>query len=202
MPDDTWPDTIWPDAAARLLIDRHPLAWLVSRRFNASPLPLLAKCDEQGQLVALFGHCARSNALLDDFADDPRGLVLFNGPAGYISPRYVSRTDWAPTWNFAALRIEVDVELVPAETADAIERLLDHLEGPLPARWSTAQLGARHDQLLARVVAFRAHVRRFDPRFKLGQDESEAEFRDICARSPDPQLVEWMQAFARGELPD
>lgn len=72
---------------------------MVSRRFNASPLPLLAECDDHGSIVALFGHCARSNPLCEDFADDPAGLVLFNGPAGYISPALVDEADWAPAWN-------------------------------------------------------------------------------------------------------
>jgi transcriptional regulator len=85
-------------AAARRLIGEYPLAWLVSRRFNASPLPLLAEVDDQGSITALFGHCASSNPLCADFAEDAAGLVLFNGPAGYISPRLVSERDWAPTW--------------------------------------------------------------------------------------------------------
>ncbi|MFC4257255.1 FMN-binding negative transcriptional regulator [Altererythrobacter xixiisoli] len=187
--------------AATLLIDRHPLAWLVSRRFHASPLPLLAERDEHGRLQALFGHCARSNPLVEDFASDSKGLALFNGPSSYISPRYVSRTDWAPTWNFAALRVGVEVEFVPAETGDAVQRLLAHLERQSPGHWSTAQLGDRYHQMLSHIIAFRAHVRQLDPRFKLGQDERPEEFREICDHSPDPQLVEWMQAFAAGRLP-
>lgn len=93
------------------------------------------------------------------------------------------------------------MEFVPAETPDAVEQLLAHLERQSPGHWSTAQLGARYDQLLSRIVAFRAHVRQMDPRFKLGQDEAPDEFREICSHSPDPHMVEWMQAFAAGRLP-
>ncbi len=183
------------------LIARYPLAWLVTRNFRASPLPLLAEFDDDGQVVALVGHCARANPLVADFSADPSGLILFSGPAGYMSPRYVSRSDWAPTWNFAVLRVDVDVEFVPDETASAVERLLDHLEGVLPQRWSTADLGARYDQLLSRIVAFRAHVRHLDSRFKLGQDEEPALLRDMIEHVPDPNLVEWMKAFAEGRAP-
>ncbi|MGE4429472.1 MAG: FMN-binding negative transcriptional regulator [Sphingobium sp.] len=187
--------------AATVLIARHPLAWVVSRGFRASSLPLIAERDDGGRIVALLGHCARANPLVADFTADSSGLVLFTGPAGYISPRHVSRSDWAPTWNFAALRVEVDIEFIPDETAAAVERLLDHMEGLLPQRWSSEALGGRRDQLLSRIIAFRAHVRHLDPRFKLGQDESPADFRDMLDRVPDPALVEWMRAFAEGRSP-
>jgi transcriptional regulator len=183
-------------AAARRLIGEYPLAWVVSRRFNASPLPLLAEVDDQGAIVALFGHCARSNPLCADFVDDAGGLVLFNGPAGYISPRLVSERDWAPTWNYAVLRFTVEVEFVPDETRSSVERLLSRLEGDGPDRWTTAELGARYERLLERVVAFRAHVRSFAPTFKLGQDERGDLFGEITSRHSNTALVEWMEDFA------
>ncbi|MFA7595223.1 MAG: FMN-binding negative transcriptional regulator [Novosphingobium sp.] len=187
--------------AATALIARYPLAWLVTRSFRASLLPLIAEFDEEGQVAVLIGHCAAANPLVADFAADPSGLALFTGPAGYMSPRYVSRSDWAPTWNFAALRVEVDVEFVPQETASSVERLLDHMEGLLPRRWSTRELGPRYDQLLSRIVAFRAYVRRLEPLFKLGQDEDPAVFGEMLEHMPDPKLAEWMAAFAEGRSP-
>lgn len=187
--------------AAVALIARHPLAWVVSRDFDASALPLLAERDAGGDIVALVGHCARSNPLVAGFARDPAGLVLFNGPAGYVSTRYVSNPDWAPTWNFAVLRLRVDIEWLPDETAAFVDRLLDHLEGRLPDRWSTAELGARRDQMLARIVGFRAHVRAIAPQFKLGQDEGRATFAEILGHLPDPDLIAWMEAFAEGSAP-
>jgi len=182
-------------AAAKRLIATYPLAWLVSRRFSASPLPLLAECDEQGAIVALFGHCARSNPLCADFAEDAGGLVLFNGPAGYISPRLVSEPDWAPTWNYAVLRFTVEIEFVPDETRGAVERLLSHLEGDGAERWSTGALGSRYERLLERIVGFRAHVRSFAPTFKLGQDEREDLFQEITTGHSNAALVEWMRSF-------
>jgi transcriptional regulator len=183
-------------AAARRLVAEYPLAWLVSRRFNSSPLPLLAEVDDQGAIVALFGHCARSNPLCADFAEDAGGLVLFNGPAGYISPKLVSEPDWAPTWNYAVLRFTVEVEFVPDETRSSVERLLSHLEGDAPERWTTAELGARYERLLERIVAFRAQVRSCTPTFKLGQDERDDLFEEITAHHPNKALVEWMRDFA------
>jgi len=174
---------------ARLVAD-YPLAWLVSRDFNASPLPLIGETNEAGEIVALFGHCPRRNPIVADFRADPRGLILFNGPEGYVSPGLISKPDWAPTWNFAVLRFQVDVEFVADETRDAIERLAAKMEG---GNWSTDRVGPRYEQLLTHVIGFRAHVRSSEHRFKLGQDESAAGFAEIVAGHPDRVLAEWME---------
>lgn len=188
------------EAAARL-IDRYPLAWVVSRDFSASVLPLLAERDADGQIVSIIGHCSRRNPLVEDFARDPAGLILFNGPAGFVSTRYVANPDWAPTWNFAVLRFTADVEFLPDQTEPFVQRLLDHMEGQFPGRWSTDELGDRYGDLLSRIIGFRATVRETKPHFKLGQDEGRATFDDIVANLPDRDLADWMDAFARGEVP-
>lgn len=180
--------------AARLIAS-YPLGWLVSRDFNASPLPLLAEQGEDGRIISLFGHCARRNPLCDDFRKDSSGLVLFQGPAGYISPRHVSNRDWAPTWNYAVLRFTVRVEMLPSEASSAVERLLNRLEADYPGHWSTAELGERYVQMLDQIVAFRAHVESFAPTFKLGQDETDQTFAEIVDRHPDAILADWMRYF-------
>ena len=190
----TWLHDPRDPADARRLIADYPLAWLVSRDFHASPLPLIAETDDRGVVVALFGHCARRNPIVADFTADPRGLILFNGPAGYVPTRLLSKPDWAPTWNYAVLRFTVDIEFVEGETRDAIEQLVGRLED---GAWSTASLGERYDRMLDQIVAFRAHVRSAEHSFKLGQDESAQGFGEIVAGHADPALVKWMKGQAR-----
>lgn len=172
------------------LIADYPLAWLVSGAFHASPLPLLAERDASGAVVALLGHCAQRNPLVGDFRADPRGLILFNGPSGYVPTSLLSKTDWAPTWNYAVLRFTVEVEFVGAETRDAIEQLVAKMEGGV---WSTASLGPRYDAMLDQIIAFRAHVRSAEHSFKLGQDESAQSFAEIVAGHGDRTLAKWME---------
>ncbi|KTE05348.1 FMN-binding negative transcriptional regulator [Sphingopyxis sp. H115] len=185
-----------PRSAADIvqLVADYPLAWLVSRDFHASPLPLLAETDDSGAIVALLGHCARRNPLVADFTADPRGLVLFNGPAGYVPTSLLSKPDWAPTWNYAVLRFTVEIEFVEDETRDAIERLVDKMED---GAWSTARLGARYDKMLDQIIAFRAHVRSAEHSFKLGQDESPRGFTEIVAGHSDRTLAAWMEGQAK-----
>ena len=177
-------------ADIRQLIADYPLGWIISGMFHASPLPLIAETDDEGAVVALFGHCALRNAIVADFRANPHGLILFNGPAGYVPTSLLSKPDWAPTWNYAVLRFTVEVEFVGEETRDAIERLVAKMEG---GAWSTASLGPRYEAMLNQIIAFRAHVRSAEHSFKLGQDESAEGFAEIVAGHNDRTLAKWME---------
>lgn len=183
------------DAAdIRQLIAAYPLAWVISGAFHASPLPLIAETADDGSVISLFGHCALRNMLVGDFRENPRGLILFNGPSGYVPTALLSKPDWAPTWNYAVLRFTVEVEFVGDETRDAIERLVAKMEG---GAWSTASLGPRYDAMLYQIIAFRAHVRSAEHSFKLGQDENAQGFAEIIAGHRDRTLAKWMKGQAR-----
>ena len=176
------------------LVAAYPLAWVVTRQFNASPLPLIAEHDEAGEIVSLIGHCGKRNLIVEDLRADPAALILFNGPSGYISNRMVSEPNWGPTWNYAAVRFHCDVEFVENETETALDRLLDHVERDYDDRWHVDQLGDRYAAMLAQIIAFRAHVVSVHPTFKLGQDERPEIFREIVDRIEDDALAAAMQA--------
>lgn len=181
-------------ADVRQLIAEYPLAWLISGEFRASPLPLIAETDDSGAVVALFGHCALRNPLVAGFRANPRGLILFDGPSGYVPTKLLSKPDWAPTWNYAVLRFTVEVEFVGEETRYAIEQLVSKMEG---GDWSTESLGPRYETMLDQIIAFRAHVRSAEHSFKLGQDESPQGFAEILAGHPDRTLAKWMEGQAK-----
>lgn len=170
------------------LVAEHPLAWVVSRDFQATPLPLLAETDPAGAVVSLFGHFARRNPQVAALEADPQALILFQGPQGYISPRLVSNATWAPTWNYAVVRFEVTIVFVPDETDAAVRRLAAHLERGRRNPWQVEELGKRYGQLQPHIIAFRAQVRAVRATFKLGQDEDPRTFDEIVAGFADAPL--------------
>jgi transcriptional regulator len=185
------------------LIAGHPLAWLVSAaagRFEATPLPMLAETGPDGSLVSLFGHCSRFNAQVADLRANPSALLLFTGPQAYMSPEPVRQPRWVPTWNFAVAAIAVDVTFVDDETLASIDQLTNAMEADRAKPWTLADAGERVAALLPRIIAFRAHVRAVDARFKLGQEESAATLSDLLAALPDGQLAEWMRRMNADRL--
>ena len=183
------------------LIDEYPLAWVVSAGdagFGATPLPLLAETSDAGRIVALFGHFALANPQVALLQKSSHAKILFMGPHGYISPEPVSKPGWAPTWNYATAQFEVDIEFRPQENDQALARLVARMERDRRVPWQIANMGARYDTLVRRIVAFRAHVRASQGRFKLGQDESPQTLAELLEHLDDAALVRWMKDFNSG----
>lgn len=187
--------------AVRRLMAEYPLAWVMPQSadaaLTASLLPLVPVYDDEGAPVELIGHLARSNPLAAALHDDPHALILFSGPQGYVSPEYVGRRDWAPTWAYAQLRIQAEVVFVPQDTGMTLDVLIDAMERDRAQPWSTAEMGARYDRLLPAIIGFRARVLGWSGRFKLGQDEKPADRAAIIAQHPDRTLAHWIERLNR-----
>lgn len=180
------------------LVDDYPLAWVVSHAapdFAATPLPLLAETDVEGKIVSLLGHYALRNPQVEMLKRASRALVLFSGPHGYISPQLVSKCGWAPTWNYAVAKVQVDIEFVPGENLSALQKLVEKMEGRQPGAWTVDRVGQRLDGMLGHIIAFRAHVRSIEGRFKLGQDETPETLSELLTRLDHAELKMWMSDF-------
>jgi transcriptional regulator len=193
----------------RLLVE-HPFAWVVSHaagEFAATPLPLRPVVDGHGAITEVLGHFARRNPHVELLRRAPRALLLFMGPHGYVSSSWLADRTRAPTWNYATAQFVVDVEFTddPAATGAILRDLIEAMEQGRPQAWSADDMGARYDRLLGGIVAFRARVVEQRVKFKLGQDERDAEYADITralTAAGGGELLEWMQhcnATRRGD---
>lgn len=184
----------------RLVLD-HPFAWFVTAQdgaFAATPLPLRPVLDAHGRFDVLLGHFARSNPHVELVRRVPRALLLFQGPHGYVSSSWFTDRTRTPTWNYAVAQFVVDVELVEDEagTAHVLRDLVGAMEQGRPQAWSIEEMGGRYGQLARGIVAFRARIVERRVKFKLGQDERDAEYADITRAldaAGDRELLEWMQ---------
>jgi transcriptional regulator len=180
------------------LIEEYPLAWVVSvggSGFGASALPLLAEPDPDGRIASLLGHFALSNPHVAMLSAAPQATILFMGPQGYVSPELVSRPGWAPTWNYATAQFNVEIEWLPQQNAQALDKLVQRMERDRREPWAISRMGSRYDVMVKKIVAFRAHVRSARGRFKLGQDESPQTRREILERLDNADLLRWMTEF-------
>lgn len=183
------------------LIARFPLAQLVSNGPDgllATPLPLLLQRDEDGTSW-LLGHFARANPQVAALRDAPEALAIFVGPHGYISPSWLHDRTQAPTWNFATahLRLRLRFDDSIAAARHAVETLTASMERGRDGSWSPAELGARYENMLSAIVAFRADVLSIEAKFKLGQNERSDVLADILAAIDDnapESLAAWMRA--------
>lgn len=189
------------DAAdVRALIEGYPLAWVCgggAGALEASLLPLIGVYDGEDRLIELIGHLMRSNPLHHALHENPRATLLFSGPDAYVSPEHAGRRDWAPTWNYAQVKVAAEITFDEALTEYSLKVLIDAMEARRPAPWGVEELGPRYGRMLTRIIGFRARVTGLSGRFKLGQDEDDATLRAILGALPDAESVAWMKRFNR-----
>lgn len=191
------------DAAdVQALIAEYPLALVAARgcEDDGSLLPLIGVYDRGGKLTELIGHLSRSNPLHGALAADPRAVITFQGPQGYISPEHAGRRDWGPTWNYVQLTIRGEITFEPEQTGEALDVLLEAVEGQRAAPWRSAELGARYDGMLSRIIGFQVRVDTVRGKFKLGQDEDLPTLHAILDTVPNPELQRWMRRLNAARL--
>ncbi|MEG3179306.1 FMN-binding negative transcriptional regulator [Sphingomonas sp. LT1P40] len=193
-------------ADVRALIEDYPLAWVCggdtskpgAGALEASLLPLIGVFDDDGRLVELIGHLMRSNPLYHALSAEGRTTILFNGPQGYVSPEHANRRDWAPTWNYAQVKLDGEIAFDDTLTEMSLRMLIDAMEAGRPQPWDVDELGDRYRAMLTRIIGFRVVVTGLSGKFKLGQDEDAVTLHAILDALPDDAMAEWMRRFNAG----
>lgn len=191
------------DADVRALIDEYRLAWVCggdAGAVEASLLPLVGVYDADGRLIELIGHLMRSNPLHAALVADSHATILFKGPDAYVSPEHAGLRNWAPTWNYAQVKIAADIEFDESLTEMSLQVLIDAMEAGRAEPWQIDELGARYPSMLGAIIGFRATVRDLKGTFKLGQDEAPATLSSILDALPAPDMAAWMKRFNTGRF--
>lgn len=178
------------------LVRRHPFALVVSAAGRAAPVgthlpvsfPQGGEVPDSWADVTLLGHLARVNPQWRDFVVNPHLLMVFSGPDGYVSPSAYGHTPAVPTWNYAAVHLTGEVELIEdaATTLDVVEQTVLAMESQRDPSWDMTSSRAKFESLVEHVVAFRVRVRTARSVFKLSQDmpaDVRERVRDDVART-------------------
>lgn len=189
----------------RTLVRQQPLAWIVSGTpgtQQATPLPVQLICDADGTPRTLLGHFTRTNPQVQALAINSRATVLLLGPHGYISPSWLRDRTHAPTWNYASVMFDVDVQLhaTPSDADRLLEGLVTQMEANRPGAWRSEEMGVRYEQFVSGIVGFEAKILATRGCFKLGQDERDDVFADVLRVldiKDEVPLATWMRRFAQ-----
>ncbi len=162
---------------------------------QASHLPLVVK--DEGEHGVLEGHFARANRHWQSLAGSET-LVVFPGPHSYVSPALYEEPLSVPTWNYIAIHAYGTLSLVEDEAGkEAVLAALIAMHDPAYAEnWQAMPEGFRRT-MLAGIVAFRMPIARIEGKFKLSQNRSSNERRNVRAAqasgSDDQRaLAAWM----------
>jgi transcriptional regulator len=186
-----------PEVLADFIRD-HNFGILISAGADgviASHIPFLYDI-ERGPHGTLWGHLARGNPQLKELGAGREALAIFEGPHGYITPRWYATHPAVPTWNYSIVHAYGAVQ--PIEEVGELERLVarlaDHHEAGAASPWRLADQPEKYRQgMLRGISGFAIRVTRLEGKFKLSQN------RDATDRA---RVIAGLRAEGNAELAD
>lgn len=187
------------------LMTQHPLATLITVGSNglmANLIPFsLHSGGEQGILRA---HLARGNKQLDALRERAEALVVFQGPACYVTPSwYPSKPEngkVVPTWNFAMVQVRGKPQVIDdiAWILAQIETLTDNHEKKREHPWQITDAPA--DFIAAQlkgIVGIEIPISTIEGKFKMSQNRLPADHQGVIdglkAEGVCPSMVPFME---------
>ncbi|HDR7619436.1 TPA: FMN-binding negative transcriptional regulator [Bacillus mycoides] len=164
--------TIQDEETKYEIIEQNSFATLFSQH-NGAPyathLPLLLNRET----LTLSGHFARPNEQWKD-SENQQVLAVFQGPHSYISPSWYETNKAVPTWNYVAVHVYGELEIVEAEQEliDSLQDLVHKYENS-KSTYSLKDVDPNYMEGLSRgIVGFRIKINKIEGKAKLSQNHS------------------------------
>lgn len=143
------------------------------------PMQLIKENDE----YYVTGHMAYGNPQWQTFIDTEEVLVMFQGPHTYVSSSWYEQEN-VPTWNYQAVHIYgpvrlLDVEELKQDLIKLLEKYEKHRESPV--LWGTLSPSLVEKELKG-IIGFKIHVKEIQAAYKMSQNRSETDYRNIVDR--------------------
>ncbi|MEC0269167.1 FMN-binding negative transcriptional regulator [Paenibacillus anseongense] len=152
------------------VIEQNGFATLVSQHDGhpmATHLPLTLDRTNK----CLYGHVARPNPQWRDLQQQ-EVLVIFQGPHSYISPSWYETSDSVPTWNYVAVHVYGQAELIDDEdeVMSSMKSLIEKYEEPDSPYDLESVDSAYLSGLSKGIQGFKIHISNMEGKAKLSQN--------------------------------
>lgn len=152
------------------IIEQNGFATLISQH-QGSPFATHLPLSLDKKRKYLFGHFARPNPQWKEI-EKQEVLAIFHGPHCYISPSWYETSTTVPTWNYVAVHVYGQVELI--EDAQVVMNSLTDLVLKYEEPSSSYQLDQVDASYLAGlskgIQGFRIKITRIEGKAKLSQN--------------------------------
>lgn len=145
----------------------------------ATHIPLLLEKGERDDYY-ITGHVAYGNPQWRTFKESQEALVIYQGPHAYVSSSWYSHEN-VPTWNYQAVHIYGKVEVL---SQDALKKSLTNMlykyesHRKNPILWEKISPNLLEAELRG-IVGFRIKVQEIQAAYKLSQNRSEDDYKNI-----------------------
>lgn len=147
---------------------------------NGDDGPLLAHIpfilSQQGDVIDL--HLVRSNPIARRLKTPLKAKIAVSGGDSYISPDWYEVEDQVPTWNYVAVHLTGELEMLPQkDLRDLLDRQSAFFENQLlpKAPWKTDKMTSDVlDKMMRQIVPCRLTIKEIDGTWKLNQNKPDA----------------------------
>jgi transcriptional regulator len=165
------------------LMDEHAFAELVTPTpaLRITHLPVLLD-RTAGQYGTIHGHISRQNVQAKAFDGKQEAVIVFQGPQGYISPKWYQTAQAVPTWNFAVVHATGKLRPVtdPKDLHAFLARLIRKFETYQGTDYDFSKLPDSYvNGMLQGIIGFQMEIELLEGKFKLGQERSDADRQGI-----------------------
>lgn len=176
----------------KVFVKNNSFASLVGQldgRPIATHTPLfLTEIDGKDYLV---GHIARANEQYKCFDGEQQLLAIFQNQHSYISSSWYKETTSVPTWNYIAVHITgTAIPMTDQETRTLMHNMVTSYEGGQKNPFKIDDLPEeQYKRLLRGIVAFKIEIDTIEAAYKLSQDKSTLDHKNITAelrKTDDP----------------
>jgi len=134
-----------------------------------------------GPYGTVYGHISRQNPQSKYFDGRQSAVIVFRGPHSYISPKWYSKPESVPTWNFAVVHATGRPKPIadPKALHALLAQLISKFEGP-GSSYDFAKLPESFtNSLIAGIIGFEMQIDLLEGKFKLGQERGDADKQAI-----------------------
>jgi len=160
-----------PANSVEQFIQDYGFGVLVSKSFQATHLPFLYD-STVGEFGVLHSHMARANPHWKSL-DGKDVMIIFSGPHSYISPTWYASGPAVPTWNYAAIHVYGQFELLSDD--QTLQVVKDTVKKYEPELLNNPQVMPEdYQQKLSKaIVSFKVTISKIDAKHKLGQQRKQ-----------------------------
>ena len=120
----------------------------------------------------------RSNPIARALTTSQPALLTVSGPDGYISPDWYGEDGQVPTWNYIAVHLRGQLQLLPQDDLRGVlERVSDEFETRLAPKpiWKIDKLSMDAlDKMMRMIIPIRLDITSIDSTRKLGQNKPDS----------------------------
>ncbi|HRI46701.1 MAG TPA: FMN-binding negative transcriptional regulator [Ignavibacteriaceae bacterium] len=178
------------------IINDNPFGILIAAPNNFPQAShLLFELIEINSDIYLYSHLATANHLTKLLGSEIEFLSIFQGPSAYISPSWYKEMN-VPTWNYIAVHCYGKTEIISNNEDEylLLERLVKRFEGKYNHKYKLEELPKEFVKSEMRgVTSFKIKVDKIEAAFKLSQNRTDEDYRNIIINLRKSDLQEEQQ---------